>query len=95
MKEGIHPDYHEVNIQMTDGTTFVTRSTKGKAGDTWRLDIDSKSHPAFTGGETTLRQDGQVDKFSKRFGGFSAMSGAKKADDKKADDKKTEDKKSA
>jgi hypothetical protein len=36
-----------------------------------------------------------VDKFSKRFGGFSAMSGAKKADEKKAEDKKADDKKSA
>lgn len=79
MKEGIHPDYHDVNIVMTDGTTFVTRSTKGKAGDTWRLDIDSKSHPVYTGGETGLRQDDQVDKFAKRFGGLG-MGAAKKSD---------------
>jgi large subunit ribosomal protein L31 len=78
MKEGIHPDYHDVNIVMTDGTTFVTRSTKGKAGDTWRLDIDSKSHPVYTGGETGLRQDDQVDKFDKRFASFGV--GGKKKD---------------
>jgi large subunit ribosomal protein L31 len=46
MKEGIHPDYHILNVVMTDGTKFVTRSTYGKDGDTLSLDIDPKSHPA-------------------------------------------------
>ena len=27
MKADIHPDYHEINIVMTDGSTFKTRST--------------------------------------------------------------------
>jgi len=44
MKEGIHPDYHEITVVMTDGSSYKTRSTYGKAGDTLRLDIDSKSH---------------------------------------------------
>ena len=87
MKDGIHPEYHDINIIMTDGTTFKTRSTKGKAGDTWRLDIDSKSHPAYTGGEQKLMQNDQMDKFSKRFGAFGV--GNAKAAEKKADDKKT------
>lgn len=80
-KDGIHPQYHEVNVIMTDGSTFKTRSTKGKAGDTWRLDIDSKSHPAWTGGEQKLMQNDQVDKFSKRFAAFNV---GKKAEDKKS-----------
>ena len=50
MKQGIHPDYHMINVVMTDGTTFQTRTTWGKAGDTMNLDIDPKSHPAWTGG---------------------------------------------
>ena len=37
MKKDIHPDYHEINVVMTDGTEFKTRSTYGKAGDTLRL----------------------------------------------------------
>jgi large subunit ribosomal protein L31 len=81
-KEGIHPQYHEVNVIMTDGSTFKTRTTKGKAGDTWRLDIDSKSHPAWTGGEQKLMQNDQVDKFSKRFAAFNV--GKKKEEDKKS-----------
>jgi len=71
MKAEIHPDYHEVTVQMTDGTTFKTRTTWGKAGETLVLDIDSKSHPAWTGGAARLVDSGgQVAKFNKRFAGI-------------------------
>jgi large subunit ribosomal protein L31 len=69
MKEKIHPDYHEITIVMTDGTSYKTRSTYGKAGDTLRLDIDSKSHPAWTGGQQRLVDGGQLARFNKRFQG--------------------------
>jgi large subunit ribosomal protein L31 len=69
MKEGIHPDYHEITVVMTDGSTYKTRSTYGKAGDTLRLEIDSKSHPAWTGGQQKLLDTGgQLARFNKRFG---------------------------
>ena len=29
MKPGIHPDYHFIEVKMTDGTTYRTRSTWG------------------------------------------------------------------
>jgi ribosomal protein L31 len=48
MKADTHPNYHTVKIVMTDGTEFTTRTTWGKAGDTMHLDIDPKSHPAWT-----------------------------------------------
>ncbi len=70
MKNDIHPDYHEINVVMTDGSTFKTRSTWGKEGDTMKLDIDSKSHPAWTGVHRLLDSGGQLAKFNKRFGGF-------------------------
>jgi len=71
MKDGIHPEYHEITIQMTDGTSYKTRSTWGKAGDTLRLDIDPKSHPAWTGGQQRLLDTGgQLARFNKRFGNF-------------------------
>ena len=40
MKKDIHPDYHTIKVQMTDGTVYETRSTWGKEGDTMTLDID-------------------------------------------------------
>lgn len=70
MKQEIHPDYHEINVVMTDGTSFTTRSTYGKPGDTLRLDIDSKSHPAWTGVQKLLDTGGQIAKFNKRYAGF-------------------------
>jgi large subunit ribosomal protein L31 len=75
MKAGIHPEYHEINVVMTDGFSYKTRSTFGKAGDTIRLDIDPKSHPAWTGVQRIMDTGGQVAKFNKRFAGI----GTKKA----------------
>ncbi len=71
MKQNIHPDYHEISVVMTDGTEFKTRSTYGKAGDVMRLDIDPKSHPAWTGIHRLVDSGGQLAKFSKRFGSFA------------------------
>ena len=68
MKKDIHPDYHEINIVMTDGTTYTTRSTWGKPGETIKLDIDPLTHPAWTGGHQRLIDSGgQVAKFNRRF----------------------------
>jgi len=75
MKPGIHPEYHEINIVMTDGTTFKTRSCAGKAGDTIRLDIDPKSHPAWTGVQRVMDTGGQVAKFNKRFASIGLRKG--------------------
>ena len=71
MKKDIHPDYHEIKVVMTDGTEFMTRSTWGKEGDVMKLDVDPKSHPAWTGGGHKLVDSGgQVAKFQKRFKDF-------------------------
>jgi large subunit ribosomal protein L31 len=72
MKDGIHPDYHFIKVVMTDGTEYMTRSTYGKAGDKLALDIDPSTHPAWTGGSTTLLdRGGRVSKFNARFAGLS------------------------
>ncbi len=70
MKQDIHPDYHEITVVMTDGTTYKTRTTWGKPGDTLKLDIDSKSHPAWTGVHRLIDSGGQLAKFNKRFQGL-------------------------
>jgi large subunit ribosomal protein L31 len=71
MKAEIHPDYHTIKVVMTDGTEYLTRSTYGKDGDTLNLDIDSKSHPAWTGGtQQLLDRGGRVSRFQKKFSGF-------------------------
>jgi len=68
MKKEIHPDYHEITVVMTDGTSFKTRSTYGQAGDTLRLDIDPKTHPAWTGVSRISERGGRVARFKERFG---------------------------
>ena len=71
MKKEIHPDYHTIRVVMTDGTEYFTRSTYGSEGDTLQLDIDSKTHPAWTGGEGRLiDRGGRVSRFKERFKGL-------------------------
>ena len=71
MKKDIHPNYHKITVVMTDGTEFETRSTYGKAGDTLKLDIDPKTHPAWTGGSTHLiDRGGRLSRFKKKYEGF-------------------------
>ncbi|MBU8541565.1 50S ribosomal protein L31 [Falsiroseomonas tokyonensis] len=70
MKPDIHPEYHTINVIMTDGTTFTTRSCYGQEGDTMRLDIDPKSHPAWTGQQRVMDTGGQIAKFNKKFAGL-------------------------
>ena len=71
VKKDIHPDYHEITVVMTDGSTFKTRSTYGEPGTTLTLEIDPKVHPAWTGDRSRLvERGGQVDKFNRRFSSF-------------------------
>ncbi len=68
MKKDIHPDYHTIKVVMTDGTEFETRSTYGSEGDTLRLEVDIKSHPAWTGGQQKISERGQMARFKAKFG---------------------------
>src|SRR5262249_26333525 len=92
MKSDIHPNYHTVTVKMTDGSEFTTRTTWGKKGDTLHLDIDPKSHPAWTGGQQQLMdRGGRLSRFQKRFAGLGLET--KSADKKAADNKDGGDKK--
>lgn len=71
MKEKTHPDYHKITVVMTDGSSFETKSTWGKEGATLRLDIDPKTHPAWTGGDQKLvDRGGRLSRFKKKFEGL-------------------------
>ena len=67
MKKNLHPDYHKIKVVMTDGTEFETRSTWGKENDVLKLDIDPKSHYAWTGGTQKILDKGRVSKYNKKF----------------------------
>ena len=69
MKKDTHPDYHMINVKMTNGD--IIKKTSLEELNKLKLDIDSKSHPAWTGGPAIIRDDvGQVAKFNKRFAGL-------------------------
>jgi large subunit ribosomal protein L31 len=71
MKKDIHPNYHRINVVMTDGSEFVTYSTYGAEGDTLKLDIDSKTHPAWTGGgQHLIDRGGRLTRFKRKYEGF-------------------------
>ena len=71
MRSGIHPEYHLIDVKMTDGTVVQMKTTWGKEGDTMNLEIDPLSHPAWTGGGTRLMDTGgRVSKFKNKYAGL-------------------------
>lgn len=86
-KAGIHPDYHEITVVMTDGTSYKTRSTMGKAGAVLQLDVDPKTHPAWVGG-VNLRKTGRLERFGARFSGIASVNKSPAGTDAAAEEKK-------
>ncbi len=71
MKADTHPDYHLIDVKMTDGTIVQMKSTWGNEGDTLVLDIDPTAHPAWTGGGAKLLDTGgRVSKFKNKYAGL-------------------------
>ncbi|GAY74192.1 type B 50S ribosomal protein L31 [Lentilactobacillus kosonis] len=79
MKQGIHPDYHNVVFQdSSTGYKFMAGSTKNsdetiewEDGNTYpliRVEISSDSHPFYTGKQKFTQADGAVDRFNKKYG---------------------------
>ena len=70
MKKNIHPKYHTIKVEMTDGSHFETKSTWGSENETLKLEIDPKSHSAWTGGKQKILDKGRISKFNKKFKNF-------------------------
>ncbi len=78
MKEGIHPVSQELEVVCACGAKFTTRSTSKKI----HVEICSECHPFYTGQQKIIDTAGRVDRFNRRYEGFSA--GAKVANAAKA-----------
>lgn len=63
MKQGIHPEYHQVNVTCTCGNSFVVGSTMKEI----KLDICSGCHPFFTGKQKFVDTAGRVDKYFQKY----------------------------
>jgi large subunit ribosomal protein L31 len=72
MKQGIHPDYHEVTIHCACGNAFKTRSTF--KGDLVRVEICSNCHPFFTGKQKLMDTAGRVERFQRKYADAKAAS---------------------
>ena len=71
MRKDIHPDYHVIDVKLTDGTVVQMRSTYGAEGESLSLDVDPSVHPAWTGGGTRLMDTGgRVSKFKNKYAGL-------------------------
>jgi len=64
MKDGIHPEYFEVEVHCACGNTFTTKSTKKDI----RLEICSACHPLYTGKQKLIDSAGMVERFNRRYG---------------------------
>lgn len=64
MKEGLHPDFKEVEVRCACGNTFTTMSTV----DDISVEVCSSCHPFYTGQSKSVEKGGQVEKFKKKFG---------------------------
>lgn len=83
MKPNIHPEYKEVKVVCSCGSTFETRSTLGK--EQISLEVCSMCHPFYTGTQKIVDTAGRIDRFRNKYG--MKGTGAKTNDDKKAGDK--------
>ena len=73
MKQGIHPDYHEVVFMdsATGSTKNSEETIEWEDGNTYpliRVEISSDSHPFYTGRQKFTQADGRVDRFNKKYG---------------------------
>lgn len=63
MKEGIHPQYHEITATCVCGSKVELGSTRSDI----RVEICSHCHPFFTGMQKIIDTEGRVDRFQKRY----------------------------
>ena len=68
MKKGIHPEYKEVKVVMSDGSEIVTRSTMKTKEGIYKAEVDSKNHPFYIGSQKMMSAAGRVDQFKRRYG---------------------------
>lgn len=68
MKEGIHPEYKQVDVKCTCGATFSVLTSLAELN----CEVCSQCHPFFTGAKRLIDSSGRVDKFQKRFADWDA-----------------------
>lgn len=67
MKKGIHPDYKEVTVILSDGSELQTRSTIKTDDGIIKSEVDSKNHPFYNKDQKIQKKDGRIDRFNRRY----------------------------
>ncbi|HMB41332.1 MAG TPA: 50S ribosomal protein L31 [Balneolaceae bacterium] len=67
MKKGIHPDYKEITVVLSDGTEMKTRSTMDPDGGVFKSEVDSKNHPFYNKNQKLQKKAGRIDRFNRRY----------------------------
>lgn len=67
MKKGIHPDYKEITVVLSDGTEMKTRSTMNPDGGVFKSEVDSKNHPFYNKNQKLQKKAGRIDRFNRRY----------------------------
>jgi large subunit ribosomal protein L31 len=65
MKSEIHPEYNEMTVTCSCGTTWTTGSTLGKD---LHVEVCSSCHPFYTGKQKIVDTAGRVEKFNQKYG---------------------------
>jgi len=64
MKDKIHPKYYPAaRVTCLCGNTFTVGSTKPEL----RVEVCSKCHPFYTGGQRIIDTEGRVERFKKKY----------------------------
>ena len=78
MKNGIHPEYHNVLVHCACGNEFETGSTlKGI-----KVEICAKCHPFFTGKQKLIDSAGRVEKFRTKYAQHTENKASKNSGEK-------------
>ena len=65
MKQGIHPNYVEIDVTCSCGNKFKTQSTSGKA---LNIEVCSSCHPFWSGKQKIVDTAGRVERFRQKYG---------------------------
>ncbi|MRR51214.1 MAG: 50S ribosomal protein L31 [Rhodocyclaceae bacterium] len=65
MKDGIHPNYVEIDVTCSCGNKFKTRSTTGKP---LNIEVCAACHPFYTGKQKIIDTAGRVERFRQKYG---------------------------
>jgi large subunit ribosomal protein L31 len=64
MKDKIHPEYKELSVICSCGSSFKTRSTMSKD---IQIEVCSECHPFYTGKQKIVDTAGRVEKFRQKY----------------------------